>query len=138
MSKKVAHNLLTIFIELSQNMMNYSKQMASNHLEFNSKGLIVVGFDKDNNDYYIYSRNRLLNQDKEKITPRIEQVLPLDKDALKKLYRTLRKSGKDKHERGAGIGFIEIARRCDGMEYHFNQIDETSHYFAFKVTLHNL
>lgn len=139
MSMKVSHNLLTIFIELSQNMMNYSKKIAlSNGKITDSKGLIIVGYDDEKNNYYILSRNILSTKDKEKIIPKIEQVLPLDKDELKTLYRELRKSGKGKHEKGAGIGFVEIARRCDGMEYSFTSINEQSHYFAFKTTIKNI
>lgn len=137
LSMKVSHNLLTIFIELSQNMMNYSKKAALSDEVGDSKGLIIVGYDKNTKDYYILSRNILSTKDKEKIIPRIEQVLPLDKDELKALYRKLRKSGQGKHEKGAGIGFVEVARRCDKMEYSFSKINDNTHYFAFKAVIHS-
>jgi hypothetical protein len=138
MSMKVSHNLLTIFIELSQNMMNYSKKIASKEEEFDPKGLIVVGYDKDNNSYYVLSRNTVNAQDRDKITPSIEQVLPLNKEELKKLYRELRKSGRGKHAKGAGIGFIEIARRCDKIDYSFIETSDTSFYFVIKAIIKNV
>ncbi|MCU7834989.1 MAG: SiaB family protein kinase [gamma proteobacterium symbiont of Taylorina sp.] len=137
MSMKVTNNLLTIFIELSQNMMNYSKYSALHKKGFDSKDLIIVGYDKNENYYYIFSRNILNVQDKEKIIPWIDQVLPLNKDELKILYRELRKSGKGKHDKGAGIGFVEIARRCDKIEYYFTKIDENIHSFSFKAIIRN-
>jgi len=136
-SMKVSHNILTIFIELSQNMMTYSNKMTALDSHFDHKGLIIVGYDDENEQYYILSRNVLKNEDKERISPRLEQVIPLNKEELKKLYRERRKSGKDKHEKGAGIGFIEIARRCDAMEYNFVKKDSGSHYFAFKAIINH-
>jgi len=136
-SMKISHNILTIFIELSQNMMTYANKMTALDSHFEHKGLIIVGYDEENQSYYILSRNVLKNEDKEKIAPKLESILPLDKDELKKLYRELRKSGQDKHDKGAGIGFIEIARRCDGVEYNFNKKDDGTHYFAFKAIINH-
>ena len=67
----------------------------------------------------------------------METIQPLNQDELKTLYRELRKSGKGKHEKGAGIGFIEIARRSSSIEYEFSKIDENNHYFALKVIIDN-
>ena len=136
-SMSVSSNILTIFIELSQNMMNYSKSKLASTDGFDPKGLVVVGYDVENNSYYIFSRNIVSKQDKENIQPKVEQIQPMNRDELKKLYRELRKSGKGKHDKGAGIGFVEIARRCDDMEYSFTQISEDKHYFAFKAIIKN-
>ncbi len=138
LNKKVAHNLLTIFIELSQNMMNYSKKSNMSGNAIDSKGLIIVGLDKDANEYYVFSRNIVNINDSEKIIPKIKQVLSLDKAALKLLYRELRKSGREKHEKGAGIGFVEIAKRCDSMECDFTDINDETQYFSLKATIHNV
>lgn len=137
LSMKVSNNILTIFIELSQNMMNYAKKVTTSPESLDPKGLIIVGFDKENDEYYIFSRNIVTTADKEKIAPKIEEVLPLNKDELKTLYRELRKSGKGKHEKGAGIGFVEVARRCDTLEYSFMEIDKNTHYYALKAIIKN-
>lgn len=130
-------NILTIFIELSQNMMNYSKVKTSSDDSFDSKGLIVVGYCKDDDSYYVLSRNIISHDDKRTIEPKIEQVIPLNKAELKILYRDLRKSGKGMHDKGAGIGFVEVARRCDSIEYNFSPIDDEKYYYAFKAIIKN-
>ena len=53
LSMKVAGNIYTIFIELSQNMMNYSKDKMTEDSSYESKGLIVVGMEPDGNNYYV-------------------------------------------------------------------------------------
>jgi hypothetical protein len=102
LSLKISSNIFTIFIELAQNMMNYSKQVQSDG--FDPKGLILVGKDKDGN-YYILSQNILDENDKQKIEPKLQQIQNSTKEEIKKLYRAARKSGKDTHAKGGGIGF---------------------------------
>ena len=135
-SVKVSNNILTIFIELSQNIMNYAKKTSLENTH-DPKSMIIVGFDKNENNYYIFSRNVVSNEDKDKIISKIEEVLPMDKDELKKLYREVRRTGKGKHEKGAGIGFLEVAKRCDAIEYNFSKIDEETNYYAFKAIINN-
>ncbi len=127
-------NILTIFIELSQNILNYSKTKEQENDESKAEGLVVVGKSTDSelHQYYIISQNIVAIQDKEKIIPKLEEILTLDKEGLKKRYRELRKSGKDSHDKGGGIGFYEIAKRSDKIEYDFSPINEKKFYFQFK------
>jgi len=126
-----ANDIFTIFIELSQNMMNYSKNKDKD--EFKSEGLILVG--KDENSYYIHSQNIIALKDKEKIEPKLEEIETLTRDGIKKRYRELRRSGKDKHGKGGGIGFYEIAKRCSKIEYSFTPINDDRFYFHFQATI---
>ena len=48
-------------------------------------------------NYYIHSQNIIALKDKEKIEPKLEEILTLDQEQLKKKYRELRRSGRDKH-----------------------------------------
>jgi len=126
----VANNIFTIFIELSQNVMNYSKDKRIDSNDVKSEGLIVVGKDDDMN-YYIHAQNIIAKEDKEKIEPKLNEIITMSKDELKKEYRARRKSGKDTHERGGGIGFYEIAKRSDEVSFEFKEINENKFYFHF-------
>ncbi len=127
-------DIFTIFIELSQNMMNYSKSIEEGSSRNKSEGLIIVGrCDEDNRHYYVLSQNVIGLKDKEKIEPKLQEIERMNKDELKKRYRELRKSGKDTHEKGGGIGFYEIAKRSDKIEYGFTPINSQKYYFQFKA-----
>ncbi len=126
----ISNNIFTIFIELTQNMMNYSKTKCQESTDVNSEGLIVVTKDSYDN-YYIHSQNIIALKDKEKIEPKLEEILTLDQEQLKKKYRELRRSGRDKHGKGGGIGFYEIAKRSDEINFEFNKINEDKYYFHF-------
>ena len=121
LSMKIAGNIFTVFIELAQNMMNYSKRVESEG--FDPKGLIIVGKNSQGK-YYILSQNVLDEKDKQKMIPRLELAKNSSKEELKKLYREARKSGKNTHAKGGGIGFLEIARRSESIEYEFNHIQD--------------
>lgn len=132
LSMKVSNNIFTIFIELSQNIMNYAKT----HPEVGSgKSLIIVGQHPHDNSYYIISRNQIDEMDKQKIESRLAAVEGLDKEALRSLYREKRKQNRDVVGIGAGIGFIEIARRCDDIEHRFDPLEGTKFNFTIKATI---
>lgn len=130
----ISSNIFTIFIELSQNMMNYSKSKEKNSNEIVPEGIILVSKDMEGN-YSIQSQNVVTLKDKEKIEPKLLNVQSLDNDGLRKQYRELRKSGKNRHEKGGGIGFYEIAKRCDNIEYNFQKINEDRYYFQIKTNI---
>ena len=57
----------------------------------------------------------------------------MDKSEIKKVYKELRRSGKNMHEKGGGIGFYEIAKVTQYLEFEFQQINEERFYFVFKA-----
>ena len=132
----VANNIFTIFIELTQNMMNYSTRNDKD-IETNTDGLILVAKkNKENYEHYLIHSNNIVSKDaKEKLEPKLKEVISLNKEGLKKRYRQLRREGKNKHSRGAGIGFFEIAKRCDTICYTFEAINENQFYFNLNITI---
>ena len=134
-SMGVSNNIFTIFIELSQNMMNYSKNQYPDNRDISPGGLIVVSKDKENN-YCIHSQNIVSIDDKVKMEPKLKDITTLDKEGIKKRYKELRRSGKDTHGKGGGLGFYEIAKKCDEVEYNFTKINEDKFYFHIKTKIY--
>ncbi len=132
----IANNIFTIFIELTQNMMNYSSRHDKD-TGISTDGLILVAKEnnKNNKHYLIHSNNIVSKEAKDKLEPKLKEIISLNKDELKKKYRQVRKEGKDKHALGAGIGFLEIAKRCDKMLYDFEIINENQFYFNLNITI---
>ncbi len=129
LNMSISNNIFTIFIELSQNIMNYSKSKNKNCDVLKSEGLIVVG--KDTEHYYIHSQNAVDIRDKDKIEPKLCELLTMSRDDIKKTYRELRRSSKNTHEKGGGIGFYEIAKRSDEVKFEFKELHEDKYYFHF-------
>lgn len=129
-------NIFTVFIEIAQNMMNYSSAINENITGSKSEGIIIVG--KKNDDlFYIDSQNIVSQQDKDIIENKLLEISSLDRSGIKKRYRELRRSGKDTHGKGAGIGFYEIAKRSSSLCYDFVPIDNGMYTFYFETTINS-
>ncbi len=129
-------NVVTIFIELSQNIMKYSKNETVDCRLIDPSGVILASKDDDCN-YSIQSQNIISVEDKEKLESKLIEINSLDKDEIKKRYKELRKSGQNTHEKGGGIGLYEIAKRCDKIHYKFMKLNEDKFIFHLKVTAKN-
>ena len=124
-------NISTITIEYCQNIMHYSKNEEIASRKIVPAGTIEVQY-IDNNYYKILAKNIISIDDREKLEPKLKEIQSLDKAGIKKRYRELRKSGKNTHEKGGGIGIYEIAKVSSYIEYEFISINEDKDYFIMK------
>ena len=138
-SKVVNINLMsklsTIFIELTQNIMYYSKSVNLNSLTVKPEGFIKIV--KDNNTYHIKARNIVSLNNKNRIEATHIEIQELDTIGLKQRYKELRKSGEKTHQKGGGIGFYEVAKLIKNFEYNFQQIDEDEYIYEFKGSVYS-
>lgn len=132
--KTTVRSMFTITIEMLQNIMSYSKSKTTeNGSNYISDGIVVIGFNDEKQKYYVVSSNEINLEDKEKLTKKIDLVNSLDAQELRKLLRDKLKSAEDSHDRGAGVGFIEIGKRStEKLEYRFEEINGKT-YFYFKA-----
>jgi hypothetical protein len=126
LSMATSNNIFVVFIELTQNIMNYSKKLRHSH-HFDPKGLVFVG--KKESQYFVCGQNIITQADKTLIEDKLNEIQSLDKETLKKHYRQIRRSGRGTHEKGGGLGFYEIARKVEKLEFRFDKIEEDRYYF---------
>lgn len=122
---KMTRNMLLIGIEQLQNIMSYSKEKdIFQGNRYVSPGVMVIGFSDQKQKYYVNSSNEIVFEDKEKVSKKLDYINSLEKDELRKYLREKLRSAEDKHDRGAGVGFIEMAKRSsEKLEYGFEEID---------------
>ncbi len=127
-------NLSTMIIELTQNMMKYSKTRDLNCRDIRPAGLIEIK--KDINDvYYVRSKNILSIEDKEKIEPKLIEIKAMTQAEIRKRYKELRRSGENTHENGGGIGFYEISKLATSIDYKFKELNHEKFEFEFSAIL---
>jgi hypothetical protein len=101
----------------------------------NGGGTCLVG-KNDNKNYIISSGNMIDSKNIETLKEKIEKVNKLNKEELKLYHREVRKEGKYAHEKGAGLGIIEIAKKTTkNIEYKITQIDEENSYIEIYTHL---
>ena len=118
------NKLFVVFVEVSQNIMKYSPPI--------EKGIVAVASSDDN--FKVFGYNMVTPKQKEIIEQRLGEIAKMDIKEIKKRYRDLRKSGAYSHEGGGGIGFYEIAKKSDDIEYSFIEEDDKI-WFLLKVTI---
>ncbi|MDH5465183.1 MAG: DUF6272 family protein, partial [Thiovulaceae bacterium] len=124
-------SLMTMVYEVGQNLMNYSNNdvLVKAHTMFPIT--LKIGIESDGTTICIQSGNTVTNKDREKIEQRIATMIDLDKDEIKEFYRMVRKSGAFGHDRGAGLGFLELAKRVSRpINFSMHTIDDTYSYFS--------
>lgn len=124
----------TIVIELTQNMMNYSKSHEEESTQVVSSGSIEAIKDKYDN-FFIKSRNIVSSEDKLNLEGKLKTIQSLDAVQIKKRYRELRKSGEESHDKGGGIGFYEIAKIARDINFEFKSINKNKYIFEIRVNI---
>ena len=85
---------------------------------------------KGKQDYHVTTGNVIENDKIEELTEMLDHINSLDKEGLKQLYKSQMKEGRLSEKGGAGLGFIDIARKTGNkLEFHFLPIDEGRSFF---------
>ena len=133
--QKIVNDVFAILTEQMQNVMSYAKdRIEKRDNVFESAGLVLVGYSQAKQKYFVATANGMLSADKKPLVEKLEKINSLDEAGLRSFYKELRRSGQDKHGRGAGLGFLEMAKRAsEPLEYSFHPIDEAHALFEIKV-----
>ena len=127
-----SHNIITVLIEMTQNIMKYTEIEEDDKSK--SNGLILVG-KHSKNDFFVHSQNKVTVKDAKRIAYRIDEIKASGESEIKLKYKELRKNASQSHKRGAGIGFYEIAKRTKTMNYEFEEINADKSYFYLTINI---
>lgn len=131
--KQAALKVFAIFVEQVENVINYSveKDPIDSEMSF---GIVVIG--KKDGLFFISGGNKIENEKVQKLEENLSKLTSMDKDELKAYYKERRRADKEHDSKGAGIGFIEMARKSSRpIEYSFKHIDENHSFFTIKISI---
>ncbi len=129
--KKVARSLFSILVEQVQNVIRYSAEYEPPEDETSELryGVLIIG--KKDNDFYVTCGNMVVNEDMQQLSDNLAEVQRMDKAELKARYKETLKGDTPDGSKGAGVGFLDIARRArNGFEFDFFQINDDFSYFS--------
>ena len=128
-----AMKVFAVFIEQVQNVINYSQERT----DFDSDmgmGIIVVGQHKDK--HFIVGGNKIRNSKVPVLEENLTELVSMDRDELKAFYKKRRKNNGSEDSKGAGIGFIEMARKASQpLEFSFEKIDDEYSFFSIEADI---
>lgn len=130
--KKVYH----VMVECLQNIAKHADDdsvTASDKLAegLSKSGIFLIG--SDDKEYFITSGNGIRNEEIPPLKAMIDEINSLDKDGLKALKKKKMKEGMISEQGGAGLGFIDMAKKTGNpFEYHFEPMDAENSFFLLK------
>lgn len=136
--QQVARGLFSIFVEQVQNIIRYSAENQEGELGERTvdlrHGMLAVG--RKDGGYYVSCGNAIVSRDVSRLRDSLIHLSTLDKKELKALHKRVLKGQTPEGSKGAGVGFIDIARLATrGFEFDFMEMDEDHAYFILKAYL---
>ena len=127
--KKVFH----VMVECLQNISKHADQRSVVSSK-DGRGLFLVS--KGEEEYNVTTGNVIKNDKVESLKKMLENINNLDKEGLKQIYKQQIKEGRLSEKDGAGLGFIDIARKTgEKLIYSFLPIDDESSFFILISTI---
>ena len=134
--RAVAKNLFSVFVEQVQNVARYSAECegaADAEPELRS-GILTVG--KDDAGYFVACGNLVQTAAVERIRDELKELQGLSRSELMALYKQTLKRGPPQGSKGAGVGFIDIARlAARGFEFDFVDAAGGFSFFILKANM---
>jgi hypothetical protein len=131
--KKVFH----VMVECLQNISKHAENRNSIVTSKDGRGIFMIS--KDESEYNVTTGNVINNDKVPKLQEMLENINSLDKDGLKKLYKQQMREGRLSDRGGAGLGFIDIARKTgQKLIYSFLKINEERSFFVLTSTISRL
>ncbi|MBF0624896.1 MAG: hypothetical protein HQL82_08820 [Magnetococcales bacterium] len=131
---KTQRGIFSIFVEQMQNVIRYSNEReplddGNNSLSY---GTLAIG--REGRSFFILCANQVRREDVPRIEGSLKRLRTMDPVSLKSLYKETLRGDVPEYSKGAGVGFIDIARRASRpIEYDFADMDEQHAYFCLKA-----
>jgi hypothetical protein len=143
---KISRGIFSAFVEQVQNVIRYSAESRGPELDEDGEpvddpylqeiryGLVAIG-DHPDGVRFVTCGNMIETQHVPRIRDALESIRGLDRKELTKLMREQLKDGPPEGSKGAGVGFISIAREANGRwEYDILPTDDANYcFFCFEA-----
>ena len=94
----------------------------------------MVGYEDQH--YYVLCGNLIDNEAVSTLREQLTKLQQMNKDELKRYYKEQRKQEAHESSKGAGLGFIELARQSiTPVEFNFQQVDNNYSFFSLKTAI---
>jgi hypothetical protein len=134
--KKTMRNVFAIFVEEMQNIIRYSAEREPvNEYDENTDlryGVLNIGMEQQK--FYVKCGNMVMKDDVDRLSQKLRDLQRLDEAAIKRLYKDKLREPVEATSKGAGVGFIEIARRSSEIiDFDFLDVDDSHSFFCLKA-----
>ena len=130
--KKVFH----VMVECLQNISKHAEVIGVENVAQHKDGCGIFLLSKGSKNYNVTTGNVLSKDKVPAMTEMLDSINLLDKEGLKTLYKQRIKEGRLSNKGGAGLGFIDIAKKTGSkLYYHFLSINDEYSFFVFSTQI---
>lgn len=123
----IKRKVYNVMVESLQNICKHQMDQA----DPNAKAASIFMIGHTETDYLVISGNALPDDKVQVVKEKLDHINSLDKEGLKQLYKETRLSGTISSVGGAGLGFIDMARKSgNSLEYYFDPVFPGISYFT--------
>ncbi|WP_247648317.1 SiaB family protein kinase [Pseudodesulfovibrio sp. zrk46] len=128
--------VFAVLVEQMQNIVRYSSERHMDSPKFQGEmahGQVVVGREEDGR-FFVACGNRILAEDSGGLAEQIDLLQSMNRDELKAYYKERRKAPDCATHKGAGLGFVEMARKAaQPLAYDIVPMGGGTSFFSMKV-----
>ena len=122
---EITKRVFGIFVEQAQNVIRYSKERIA------TGGTGTVAISRAEDGFLVEAINPMDEQNVVDLRQNLAELKVMDSKELRRAYKQRLRDGPPEGSKGAGLGFIEMARKADRFEFDF--VGSTELLFVFKV-----
>jgi len=130
----IKKRIFNVMVEALQNIVKHSDESKEGTEANHHAAIFLIGHEKS--QYSIMSGNPVKNENIPALKNALERINSLDKDGLKDLYKEIIKNTTISEKGGAGLGFVDMARKSgEKLEWTFIPMEDQMSFFCLKVNI---
>ncbi|MEI9922144.1 MAG: SiaB family protein kinase [Bacteroidota bacterium] len=130
----IKKKIFNVMVEALQNIVKHSDEAKEGENVNHHAAIFLIGHERS--QYSIMSGNPVKNVNLPALKSALEHINSLDKDGLKDLYKEIIKNTTISEKGGAGLGFVDMARKSgEKLEWSFVPMNEEFSFFCLKVNI---
>ncbi len=133
-NSSVQRKVFHVMVECLQNISKHAEAYENTYASKDGRGIFMVH--KSENKYSITTGNVISKTKIPELKKLLDHINTLNKDELKDLHKKQIKEGRLSEKKGAGLGFIDIARKTGNkLIYNFKELNNENSFFILTSTI---
>jgi hypothetical protein len=129
----IKRKVFNVMVEALQNIVKHSDELVNDVIKSHA-AIFLIGRDDDR--YTVMSGNPIRQANITSLKEKLQRINTLDKEGLKGLYKEIIKNTMISEKGGAGLGFVDMARKSGTkLEYEFPEMNAEYAFFCLKVNV---
>ncbi len=129
----IKRKVFNVMVEALQNIVKHSDELVDGEVRSHA-AIFLIG--KEPNQYSIMTGNPIRKSNVEALKKTLEHINSLNKDGLKELYKEIIKNTTISEKGGAGLGFVDMARKSgEKLQFAFPEMGTDYCFFCLKVNV---